>query len=97
VPSTYVSFHPEDGTRPSRGLTNENGEFTLKVTKSQTGALRGWNKVSLIYKPSGEEVDTEVKLEPIMIHAIQRCEDANSSGLRFEVTENGQFIEIEIP
>jgi hypothetical protein len=49
IPSTYVVFQPEDVTkRPSHGLTDDDGRFTLTNSKSLTGVYLGPNTVSPI-------------------------------------------------
>src|SRR5262249_6259605 len=56
VPSTTVTFHPdEEGKRASQGVTDDNGQFTLTHSKTETGALRGKHTVTLRYHPSAEE------------------------------------------
>lgn len=52
-----VSFQPEQG-RPSMGVTDENGEYTLKYTQAESGAKVGKNLVTISTKPP-EESSTE--------------------------------------
>src|SRR5579885_2602579 len=56
VPSTYVIFSPEEeGKRPSRGITDDNGHFMLTHSKDEVGALRGRHTVTLKYHLTTEE------------------------------------------
>lgn len=62
-----VVFHPiQDGggSRPGTGVTNENGEFTIRMF-GQDGALPGDYKVTvMIAPPETEATDEEVYAEP---------------------------------
>src|SRR5207244_5580136 len=56
VPSTYVTFLPEEeGKRASHGLTDDEGNFTLTYSRAETGVLRGRHTVFLSYRVSAEE------------------------------------------
>jgi hypothetical protein len=98
VPSTIVSFMPEDGSRPSKGVTNDNGEFTLRYSRQQEGAYRGKYTVTLQYHVSNEEYNHEIsaKASDDLKKVIAEYEDVKKSNLHFEVTKNGQFIEIKL-
>src|SRR5205807_7981047 len=62
VPSTRVYFQPEDGSRRSTGLTDDNGNFTLQFSRTETGVKLGRHTVFLKYEVS---VDEELrKIEP---------------------------------
>src|SRR5438067_515994 len=56
VPSTYVTFQPEEeGKRASHGLTDDEGNFRLTYSRTEVGALRGRHTVFLRYRVSAEE------------------------------------------
>jgi hypothetical protein len=46
VANAYVDFQPETG-RPSWGLTNDQGQFTLEFDSKHKGAVAGKHKVSV--------------------------------------------------
>jgi hypothetical protein len=99
VPSTYVIFTPaEEGKRPSRGLTDDNGNFTLANSKTETGVLRGAHTVVLQYHASGQEQIHEIppKASPELKRVIARYGDQQRSPLHYEITKSGQFIEINL-
>jgi hypothetical protein len=63
VPNTYVDFTPEDGKgRPSWGLTDEQGHFTLSFDKEREGAILGKHRVSVRFKPT-----TKAEQEAVMM------------------------------
>src|SRR5438309_1831850 len=55
VPSTLVTFLPEDGSRSAKGLTDDKGAFVLRYSRTQLGATRRRCTVVLQYVPSNEE------------------------------------------
>jgi hypothetical protein len=99
VPSTYVTFAPEDGSRPSRGLTEANGNFKLRNTHQDEGAVLGRHTVFLTYKPVGEEESgkSPPAADKSLQKVIARHSDPSASDLHVEVTQNGQHVEIELP
>ena len=50
APNVIVNFYPENG-RPSWGLTDATGQFTLEYDKDNKGALIGKHKVSVKMGP----------------------------------------------
>ena len=57
LPNATVEFQPVDGTRPSYGVTDENGYYTLSYTHSQSGAEVGKHKVKI--STGGEDEDEQ--------------------------------------
>ena len=99
VPSTIVIFAPEgDGQRPSRGLTDDDGNFKLSYSKGQSGAQRGKHTVVLKYFVSGPEELHEIppKASAQLRKVIAQFGDQTSSPLHYDVSKNGQFVEIEL-
>lgn len=98
VPSTRVKFLPDDGGRPSHGLTDDNGNFTLKYSRTETGATRGPCIVILKYEMSAEEELHEIppKASRELKTIIAKYGDPAKSNLHYEITKSGQFIEIQL-
>src|SRR5713101_6604763 len=98
VPSTQVTFQPADGSRPSKGLTDDNGNFTLKYSRTEPGATRGPHKVFLSYVVSNEEElrHIEPKASDDLKAVIASYSDPEKSTLKYEITKNGQYIEINL-
>ena len=98
VPSTRVTFVPDDGGRPSRGLTDDTGQFTLKFTRTEMGALRGAHAVFLRYEVGNDEElkKTPPKASEDLKDVISRYGDPQTSNLHYQITKNGQFIEIKL-
>jgi hypothetical protein len=98
VPSTRVKFLPDDGGRPSHGLTDDDGNFTLKYSRTETGATRGPCTVVLKYEMSAEEELHEIppKASRELKSIIAKYNDPAKSNLHYEIAKNGQFIEIQL-
>jgi hypothetical protein len=99
VPSTLVTFQPDDDSRPSKCVTDDDGNFTLRYSRTEAGVTPGRHTVYLSYvvsadeelkKTSGPRVPREVQA------VIARYKDPKTSTLHYEVKENGQFIEVDI-
>jgi hypothetical protein len=99
VPSTYVTFQPEEeGKRASHGLTDDEGKFFLTYSRSEVGALPGRHTVFLRYRVSAEEEMNQAppKASPALKAVIFKYRDPRSSPLHYDVTRNGQFIAINL-
>jgi hypothetical protein len=100
VPSTYVTFWPEEeGKLASTGLTDDDGNFTLSYSRQEQGVLVGRHTVFLEYYVSMEEELGKIppKASKELKAVIGKYKDLKTSPLRYEVTKNGQFIEIDLP
>src|SRR5262249_47483006 len=97
VPSTLVTFLPDDGGRASHAVTDDNGNFTLKYSRQEAGASRGRHTVFLTYHVSNEEEMGEAVKAPKELRAvIETYGDPAASPLHYDVNKNGQFIEIKL-
>jgi hypothetical protein len=99
VPSTYVTFQPEEeGKRASHGLTDDDGNFMLTYSRTEVGAVPGRHAVVLRYRVTSEEEMHEAppKASPQMKAVIAKYRDPQKTPLRYEVTHNGQFIAINL-
>jgi hypothetical protein len=100
VPSTYVVFQPEDTSkRPSHGLTDDDGYFTLTNSRSATGVYLGPCTVSLRYHVSADEETGKVppKASKELKAVIAKYAESGKSPLHYDIAKSGQFIEIELP
>jgi hypothetical protein len=99
VPSVLVMFQPEDGSRRSTGVTDDDGRFSLRFSRTQTGVKRGRHTIVLKYEVSAEE-ELGKKKSPLSkeLKAIipSKYGDPKKSPLHREVTENGQFFDIDL-
>jgi hypothetical protein len=99
VPSTLVTFWPEEeGKRASTGVTDDNGNFTLSYSRQEPGVLVGRHTVFLKYHVSMEEETHQIppKASKDLKTVIAKYGDVKTSPLRYEVTTNGQVIEINL-
>jgi len=98
VPSTRVAFYPEDGGRKSSGVTDEDGNFHLNYSRTQIGTTPGKHTVCLTYVISNEEdlgkIQPRVSKETKAV--LSGYADPKKSSLHFDVTSNGQVIDIDL-
>ncbi len=97
VPNTYVTFLPiPEGKRPSRGVTDDNGDFALQFTRGQPGVVRGKHKVGLRYRTAADEEEGRPRVSEELRSVIARYQDPGTSKLEYEVTSNGQHFDIKL-
>jgi hypothetical protein len=97
VPNTQVTFQPDDGSRPSKGLTDENGNFTLRYSRQQAGATRRRCTVFLIYVPSNdEETGKKPRAPRELTDMLRRYGDPKTSGLHYEIKNNKEHFDIDL-
>ena len=98
VPSTLVTFMPDDGSRRSTGVTDDEGKFTLRFSRTLSGVKPGSHKVFLRYDLSVDEELGRIKpkASPELKAVIARYGDVNTSPLHYEITQNGQHIDIHL-
>jgi hypothetical protein len=99
VPSTRVVFQPDDGSRRSTGVTNDDGYFTLQYAREQSGAKPGPCTVFVKYDMS---IDEELhKIQPKaskeLRKVIDKYGDPKTSKLHYDITHSGQFVEVVLP
>jgi len=98
VPSTLVTFHADDGQRGAKGKTDDEGRFTLKYSRQQSGIVPGKYTVVLSYVTSNEEElgQAPPRASKELREVISRYGDPKTSKLHYEITGSGQFVEINL-
>jgi hypothetical protein len=100
VAKLVVNFWPENG-RPSWGLTDAEGHYTLHYDKNRDGAVTGKHKVWVQVKPASprEEADFAnglATLQPQLNSIIEKYGNQKTSPLTVEVKENNQVIDLPL-
>jgi hypothetical protein len=98
VPSTLVIFLPEDGSRRSTGLTDDDGNFIMRFSRTHSGVKLGKHTVYLRYDVSAEEETHQIppKASAQLRAVIARYGDPKTSPLHYEVAHNGQVFDITL-
>jgi hypothetical protein len=98
VPSTRVTFQPDDGSRRSTGVTEDDGQFKLRFSRTQDGVKLGPHKVYLTYEVSAEEEIGKIKPKASreLKEVIARYGNAKAPLLQAEIKHDGQVIELEL-
>jgi hypothetical protein len=98
VPSTRVKFFPDDGSRRATGLTDDNGKFSLRYSRTEAGATRGPCTVVLTYEVSNEEELGSIppRASPELKAVIGKYGNLKTSPLHYEITHSGQSFAIDL-
>lgn len=100
VKDLTLSFEPESG-RPSWGLTDADGRFTLHYSRERDGAVVGKHRVYVAYDPQPADPNAEIaRLEgrvelPQDIKAILAKYGRDNSDLTFDI-QKAQDLEIKL-
>lgn len=97
VPDLFVHFEPREG-RPSWGITDAEGRFTLSYEQKRPGAIPGKHHVWFEYRPRDPKQDMDyrngtLKLAPEFT-AILTKYNQKDSPLNYEIASDGQVIDI---
>jgi hypothetical protein len=100
VEKMEVNFWPESG-RPSWGLTDIEGRYSLKYDEHRDGAVAGKHRVWVRVKPASpkEEADAAnglVTPHPQINSIIEKYGNRKTSPLTVEVKEDNQVIDLPL-
>jgi hypothetical protein len=100
VNKLFLNFYPEHG-RPSWGVTDQDGHYTLNYDSSRQGAVTGKHKVWVQIRPANpkEEADLHngvLKLHPEIKSILQKYGKLETTPLEKEVKENNQVINLDL-
>lgn len=96
VPNVLITFQPEKG-RPSAGVTDGAGRFTLDYDAQNKGALVGKHTVSVAnYGDTPDSVSGKVKPHPAMKEILTKYGDTVNSPLKLEITGATDNIEVKL-
>lgn len=87
-----VHFQPESG-RPSHGITDSQGDFTLEYLPDQPGAVPGRHRVFVSFVPPSVEVEMAIfegrhQHPPEIAAALEKYGDPATTPLTVELTED---------
>jgi len=103
VPNLFLNFKPVQG-RPSWGYTDASGVYELEYARGKKGALAGKHKVWFIVDkppppPGTMKATTDTpaaELSATDRKALKEKHGTEEKSLEFEVSEDGQVIDIAI-
>ncbi|MFM8275192.1 MAG: hypothetical protein ACKODX_23065 [Gemmata sp.] len=97
VPYLTVNFEPATG-RPSWGVADENGRFTLEYDITNKGAVTGTHTVWVIWRPSSpqEEFNPAKAKKPAELDAIQTKYGSGKSPIKVDITAATDSLEIKL-
>ena len=87
-----VHFQPESG-RPSHGVTDSQGNFTLEYLPDQPGAVQGPHRVFVSFVPPSVEVEMAIfegrhQHPPEIAAALEKYGDPATTPLTVELTQD---------
>src|SRR5262245_26494102 len=95
APSLLLNFHPETG-RPSWGITDAKGRFTLEYDARNKGALVSKHTVSATYRPSTPDEEMGmVKPHPAIKSITQKYSDSVNSPLKIDISGPADNLEVK--
>ena len=100
VPNLFLNFRPTKG-RPSWGITDERGHFTLHYDKSRDGAVPGLHTVWPTFKPCDPREDKVMEQgktkEPDQLREIlAKYGNPVTTPLKVEVHSDDQVIHLPL-
>ena len=102
LPNMGVTFLPVDGARPSLGMTDANGRFTLQYTADRQGARGGEHVVAVSYLPlAPDELAAygagKRDFLPADIKAVlEKYGNQDTSPCRVTITSNVANLEVKL-
>jgi hypothetical protein len=95
VPNLLVTFQPAGG-RPSWGITDAQGKFTLEYTAQKKGAMVGTHSVSAVYRAGSPEDEMSGKGMTPAVKAVQaKYGDATSTPMKVEIKQVEKNLELK--
>ena len=93
-----LTFYPANG-RPSWGVTDEEGRFSLHYTRGREGAVVGKHKVTVRGRQAqsaAEEISGQVKTPPDIAALREKFGNLETTPLSFEITEPRKDLEVAL-
>jgi hypothetical protein len=98
VPKLFLHFEPQHG-RPSWGVTDKDGRYSLHYEKDRDGAETGTHKVWVDVRAAhpGEEAELNtLKRQPPMRSILQKYGKYETTPKTVEVSEDNQVIDLAL-
>jgi hypothetical protein len=95
VPNLLLTFQPAGG-RPSWGITDAQGRFTLEYDANTKGAMVGSHTVSAIYRAATPDDEMSGKGNTAEVRAVQaKYSDSIKSPMKIEITKAEENLELK--
>ena len=101
VPNLFLNFKPEVG-RPSWGVTDAEGKYSLNYSRDRDGAVVGKHTVWVQYKAGnpGEELQMTgargAKRPGNLPAILQKYGSEKTTPLKFDIETDGQVVDIPL-
>ena len=93
VQNLYLNFKPEKG-RPSWGITDKEGKYWLHYSKAQDGARTGKHTVWVQFRPRSPGEELLAGGKSLLPAILEKYGKEETTPLKFEITEDGQVVDI---
>lgn len=95
VPSLLITFMPDNG-RPSWGITDKDGRYSLEYDEQQKGAVVGMHTVSAKFRPNTPEEELGmVKPHPATKAVGAKYGDEVKSPMKIDVTAANDNLDLK--
>lgn len=100
VPNLFLNFLPDQG-RPSWGMTDAEGRYTLHYDRDQDGAVTGTHTVWVAFKPRdpGEEAAMHQGKLPMpqdLGTILKKYGSQETTPLRITIAREGQVVDLPL-
>jgi hypothetical protein len=100
VPHLFLNFLPDQG-RPSWGMTDERGRFTLSHDEKRNGAVVGTHTVWVQWRPKdpGQEQDLalgKAKRPPELSAILAKYGKQDTTPLRIQISRDTREVEVKL-
>lgn len=96
VEGATVRFYPNVDGRGSSGMTDENGHYELRYTRSADGAIIGEHRVTVSTKVEGDYYDPENVIEAKAETIPKKYLDRKKTELTATVESGNNTIDFEL-
>ncbi len=101
LPGLVVNFVPTDGGPPSSGMTDEQGSYKLFRDRKTEGVVLGAHKVSIAIRPRNAQEESDLRdgifpASPKLREILEKFGSQSMAPLQYEVTKDGQVIDINL-
>jgi hypothetical protein len=100
VQKLFVNFYPEHG-RPSWGVTDQDGHYTLNYEQKGDGAVTGKHRVWVQLRPASPKEEADLRNETIKLHPeiqeiLKKYGKLETTPLTVEVKEDTRVIDLPL-
>lgn len=100
VEKLVLNFEPEHG-RPSWGVTDKDGRYTLNYEPGRDGAITGTHKIWVEIRPASPKEEADLRNGVLKLHSeikniLKKYGNFETTPLKVEVNETNRVIDLQL-